>query len=863
MGLIAGAGGSRDSYKLKQEPAGWIVARHGQRTLPDQGWKLHVTAEPDSAEAVISCAVPVLCTHHAAFKVAGSKTMLAALNDGSGGASQIGKFITVYPADDEAAVHLAAALDEATKGLLGPRVPSDRRLTPGSLVHYRYGGFGARSMQTAIGEIVPALVTPEGELVPDRRLPFYDAPAWAADPFEAAGLFIAGVERDRLVNDRYVIVATLARSPRAEVHMALDLDEGRCCVLKGAPTGSAGAGERRLRHEAEVLERLAADSRFPTAYGLFTDGDRSVLVLEDIAGKTLSAHLAELVASGRSVAGELIASWGSELAEALQSVHDAGYVYRDLKSSNVLITPDGTLRLIDFELAHEIGSPTPVHGAGTTGYMSPQQAHGEPPAVTDDVYSLGALLYSCATLTEPGMGPLARPVALVNPSIGGALARVLERCLDPKSSARYTDAAAAGRAIAASRSKATSVPPAFGEPPLGESEDRACARSRRLAVKLLRTICDAAQPIGDGGLTWGSSNLYAMGGARDLNMGSGGTVLALAELVRVAGGSEERELLEAAARSLANAARPEGPPLGGLYVGEAGVGAALLRAGQVLGDDTLRSAAAARGRDVACLPHSSPDLFNGTAGRLRFHLLLWDDTGAAEHLGHAVAAGEHLLGVAERSAGEAWWTIPPGYGDMSGQAYLGYAHGAAGIADSLLDLHDATGDARFLEASTDTARWLERLAVPVLDDSSGRDWPSTEGGKVLGPYWCHGAAGIGRFFLHAERQDVAAQAARAAARGARRAGPIQCHGLSGNIEFLLDVHEATGDPAFMREARWLAQLLELFATERGGNLVWPSDSSLVFSPDYLTGYAGVAMCLLRLADPTLPHQLSRRGFKVA
>jgi len=288
----------------------------------------------------------------------------------------------------------------------------------------------------------------------------------------------------------------------------------------------------------------------------------------------------------------------------------------------------------------------------------------------------------------------------------------------------------------------------------------------------------------------------------------------------------------------------------------------------VLEDDMLVSAAAERGRWIASLPHESPDLFNGSAGRLRFHLLLWDETSDDEALAHAVAAGEHLLEAAEQDGDEARWRFPPGYDRLSGAAMLGYAHGAAGIADALLDLFDATADERFLSAARSAGRYLRRLAVRVLDDGSGLDWPSTEGDQVFGPYWCHGATGVGRFLLHAAELDalgdageLAACAARTTALASQRAGPTQCHGLAGKIEFLLDMFQTTKDPAYLGEARRLARLLEAHATERDGLLMWPSDSPTTFTPDYTVGYAGVAVCLLRLADPErVPHQLSRRGF---
>ena len=109
---------------------------------------------------------------------------------------------------------------------------------------------------------------------------------------------------------------------------------------------------------------------------------------------------------------------------------------------------------------------------------------------------------------------------------------------------------------------------------------------------------------------------------------------------------------------------------------------------------------------------------------------------------------------------------------------------------------------------------------------------------------------------------LAVRAARMVARGSRWANPNQCHGLSGNIEFLLDMFQSTCQAAYYTESRSLATLLEAFALEQDGHLVWSSDDPEQVSPDYMVGYSGVLVCLLRLACPDhQPHQLSRRGFR--
>jgi class IV lanthipeptide synthase len=880
MLVKAVAGRSSPVWRIEANPNAssyWVVARHEASRQPEQGWKLHVAADGRTAEAVLRRALPVLIDEDADFKVIASRRRLAELNEGHGGLGQVGKFITVYPNDDSQAVRLACALDAATSGLRGPAIPSDRALRPRSLVHYRYGGFGGRYVRTLTGEILPSIATPDGTLVPDRRLAVYYAPPWAVDPFVAAGVAEEIPAPTRLIGSRYVLLATLHRSPRSTVELCLDIDVPRRCVLKRVSDDGSSSFDR-LRHEADVLTRLTPDPRFPAPYALFEENGELFLAMEDIEGQTIEHALSSLKESSTLPAPEQVVRWGCELATMLDTIHAKGLAYGDLKASNVIVAPDGQLRLLDFELACERDGhrreSAPHYGRGTQGYMSPHQAAGHPPDVADDVYGLGAFLYLIATGAEPSRAPspsalLDRPIELLNPAVGSALARVIGRCLDPAPAHRFASAAAVATALMeAGRAGPVSSPP-FGGERAGESEPISCQRLRELARRLGDTICTVALRAPDGRMT-GWANDHLSGDTYrsvDLNAG-GGPIIALAELVAEFDDPVHRATLTAGVRWLAEAPRPLGPPFPGLYVGEAGVGVAQLRAGRALGDASLITKAAERGRWIATLPLSSPDMFNGTAGRLRFHLWLWDATSDAAHLDHAIAAGEQLLAVAAGAPGGGLrWTIPPGCDSMSGKAWLGYAHGAAGIGDALLDLFEVTSDGRFLEAARGAGLWLEKLARPALDDGSGLNWPISELDSSAMAFWCHGAAGVGRFMLHLGKLGAmpsasqhAERAALVVARGVRWSGATQCHGLAGSIEFLLDMYQAIGDHAYLREATSLAQLLNAFAREVDGLLYWVTDSEV--NPGFSAGYAGVATCLLRLAYPeTLPHVLSRAGLR--
>jgi hypothetical protein len=207
----------------------------GTGPWPDQGWKLHVSATPRSAADVLAAALDVLLAEGVRFKVVGSLHELAAMNSGVFATSQIGKFITVYPSDESQAVSLAVELDRVTRGHSGPRIPTDRVLRPGSVVHYRYGSIRRRTGPDLAGDIVYDLLDPAGRLTHDVRLNFYQPPhPDIADPFEAAGVRVPPPARSRLLNGRYLVTDALAQSSRGGVFRAVDVSSQppRLCLVK-------------------------------------------------------------------------------------------------------------------------------------------------------------------------------------------------------------------------------------------------------------------------------------------------------------------------------------------------------------------------------------------------------------------------------------------------------------------------------------------------------------------------------------------------------------------------------------------------------------------------------------------------------
>jgi lantibiotic modifying enzyme len=289
-----------------------------------------------------------------------------------------------------------------------------------------------------------------------------------------------------------------------------------------------------------------------------------------------------------------------------------------------------------------------------------------------------------------------------------------------------------------------------------------------------------------------------------------------------------------------------------MYVGDGGVLLALCRAGELLGDAEVLHHAATLAHDLAAMPVSGPDVYNGAAGRCRALVRAADTLGSTAAHGAAIALGDHLLATAI-SDGDGMYWVPPGEEHPGGT--IGYAHGAAGIGDVLLELGER-GHQRFTDAALSAARWVMRWRV---DSGESVAFPATPGNGPWNPFWCHGATGVGRFAVRLHRRGLLDDPgllrgiAHATSRLGRCSAPSMCHGLAGAIDHLIDQYQSTGDDAHLDEAWGLSSLLEGFEREGAdGHLRSLTEGGPTPSFDLSIGYSGTAAAWLRLADPSRP-----------
>ena len=533
---------SGQSWRIEEDKTSpWLWVSCDDGAVPEQGWKLHLSATVASAVTVLERAVPILLENGATFKAARSLTALQSLNEGRLGFSQVGKFVTVYPTDDAHAVHLATVLNEHLQLIPHPDIPSDRPLALGSVVHYRYGSFGQQEVRVLMGQVLPALQRPTGDLVPDRRAVPYHQPDWVQDPFLAAGVASPPSARPRLLAERYVIVHTVGESARGSIHLGADIVTSRRCLLKmaarDAQVDETGRGASdRLRHEAELLRRFSTTLRVPEVFDVIERNQEVFLVMQDVEGETLSDFVQRLAANGRLLSTAEVIEFGKQLTSMLRAMHEHGVVHRDVKSDNVVVGLDRRPWLMDFEIACDLNGPMYFDGRGTEGYMSPQAAVGAAPTVLDDVYSLGAVLYFLATSADPSWAATDvqlthRPIHLLNPEISSKLSLLIDRCLAPDVESRFQTMAAVAEALEHVGDFVDVVVADDNLQPRMGTERAAGDRHRALARRLGDSLCAVASRD-ESGVFWASAHdEEGKPERRDLAGGTAGVLLALSELV--------------------------------------------------------------------------------------------------------------------------------------------------------------------------------------------------------------------------------------------------------------------------------------------------------------------------------------------
>lgn len=848
-----------------------------------QGWKLHVSATRLSAPEVLHRAAGVLVGAGCAFKTARNLQTVEEMTSGNYDRAQCGKIITAYPRDDDQLRKLAARLDDATAGLPGPAILSDRPYRKGSLVHYRYGGFHGVRVLGNDGSFDVRLRAPDGTLVDDHRKAWFSPPPWAELPFSGGPGRPATAQGTNpvLLADRYVVREAIRHSARGGVYRALDQHTGAEVIVKQA---RAHVAVNVTGEDARAcLRREAANLTLLTGLGAelvdsFEKDGHAFLVQSLVPGQALASWVTERRADPGFVPVPQVLALAEKLRALLDEVHRRGIVYQDFTPNNIMVTPEGRLVLIDAEWATTPG--TRILRVHTPGFGSPEQT-AEPrvgPAFGTEVdrYALGGVLYFLATGIPPSFapdGPHApkdpqtaenpgaeeTPGAAENPQAPGT-----------PNEAHVPAVRTAGDRIALvlsllgdERPAARLLTPAI----LGLLAER--PQDRWTLTRLAGFLADAAA-----GATAGAAGTAGEPAAGTTGDAAGADTVPVPSWF--SGGRPDRPAARRETRAglvddglahlLRDMADPEGPaprlwsgssfgdgtdPCSVQY-GAAGVLGLLVRADRTLDRPELRDAV----RRVATwidgrrtdVPRLLPGLYFGRSGTA------WALYDAARHLGDDTLAA-HATDLALSLP--VVWPNPD------------ICHGAAGSGLAHLKFWQATGRREFLDRVAECADALVAAADRTADRVIWQVPPDFDsklaGIRHLG--FAHGVAGIGAFLLSAAGatgqqsalelavaagDTLAAEAERGQV-GARWRSDVDekpgsgliyhwCSGSSGVGTFLLRLWQATGEERHLRLAEEAAQAVRAAA--------WTSPTAVCH------GLAGDGEFLLDLAAarPEGPHR---------
>jgi serine/threonine-protein kinase len=223
--------------------------------------------------------------------------------------------------------------------------------------------------------------------------------------------------KPELLGGRYEVGEVIGYGGMAEVHRGRDVRLGRDVAVKllRADLSRDPAFEGRFRREAQS----AASLNSPAIVAVYDTGEGEVngvrtpyIVMEYVEGETLRDLL---VTEGRLLPDRALEVTAA-ICTALEQAHAAGIVHRDIKPGNVMVTPSGEIKVMDFGIARALTNSTSTLTQtaaviGTAHYLSPEQARGEHVDTRSDVYSTGCLLYELLTGTPPFTGDSAVAVA--------------------------------------------------------------------------------------------------------------------------------------------------------------------------------------------------------------------------------------------------------------------------------------------------------------------------------------------------------------------------------------------------------------------------------------------------------------------
>lgn len=262
----------------------------------------------------------------------------------------------------------------------------------------------------------------------------------------------------RMLGGRYQVQDKIGTGGMATVYRGQDQVLGRTVAIKMMLPQYANDPSFAARFKQEAQAAAALSSPYiVSVYDWGKDGESYYIVMEYLRGTDLKSGIRKHGA----LDSRKVAQIGSQIAQALSVAHRHDIIHRDIKPQNIMVQPDGNIKVMDFGIARAKNSSLTTDNSvlGTAHYVSPEQSTGKPLGPTTDIYSLGIVMYEAATGRVPFAGDDAisvamkqvneapQPPSLINPNVDPALEAIILRCMEKNPADRYQSADELARAL--------------------------------------------------------------------------------------------------------------------------------------------------------------------------------------------------------------------------------------------------------------------------------------------------------------------------------------------------------------------------------------------------------------------------------
>ena len=246
-----------------------------------------------------------------------------------------------------------------------------------------------------------------------------------------------------VIDGKYEILKEIGRGGMSVVYLAMDKHLNKQWAVKEIRKKGSGKNDEivvnSLLAEANMMKKLDHPA-LPRIVDIIDNGVTIYVVMDYIEGESLDKILNEYGAQPE----ELVVNWAKQLCDALSYLHSQKppIIYRDMKPANVMLKPEGNIKIIDFGIAREYKEQNLADTTvlGTKGYAPPEQYSGQ----TDprsDIFALGMTMHHLLTGVDPRNGEAYAPVRQWNPELSEGIEIIIDRCVEPAAENRYQSCA--------------------------------------------------------------------------------------------------------------------------------------------------------------------------------------------------------------------------------------------------------------------------------------------------------------------------------------------------------------------------------------------------------------------------------------